>query len=325
MLPNFSYVRVHSVKEALEHLSSGKTCIHAGGTDLLGCLEKNLIAADKVVSLGRLSDLKGVREEGGGVRIGALTSISELARHPVIVEKYRALSQAAAQVASPQLRNQGTLGGNLCQKTRCWYYRGEFDCLRKGGEICYAVVGDNRFHCIFGGDPCYIVHPSDTAAALVALEAEVRITGPGGTRAVPLEDFFVTPEKDVRKETSLERGEILMEVVVPVPAPGSVSSYRKVRARNSWDFALAGVAIVLGMSGGTVKKCRVVLSGAAPIPWRSREAEQALQGQSLGAEVIARAAEAAVSKAQPLDHNAYKIPMFRGLLEQELKKLASLL
>jgi len=322
MLPNFSYVKVSSVKEALEHLSSATARVHAGGIDLLGCLQNGVLKAEKLVSLSGLNELRFIREEARGVRLGALTPIAEIARHPLITGRYRALSDAAALVASPQLRNQGTLGGNLCQKPRCWYYRGDFECLRKGGQICSAVSGDNRFHCILGGDPCYMVHPSDTAAALVALEAEIRVAGPRGTKSISVEAFFVSPSKNVQNETVLQPEEIITEVFLPAPSAGSRSSYRKVRARSSWDFALAGVAIVMQTNAGAVEKCRVVLSGAAPIPWRAKEAEQALIGKPLAGDVIAQAAEIAVRNAHPLDHNAYKVPMFRGLIEQELKKFA---
>jgi len=322
MLPNFNYVRVDDVKDAVRHLAAPGARIHAGGTDLLGCLQDGVVRADLLVSLSGVKELKGIREEGGRHRIGAMTSVAEVARNPLVTERYRALSDAAAEVASPQLRNQGTIGGNICQRPRCWYYRGEFQCLRKGGEICYAVAGDSRYHCIFGGAPCYIVHPSDIAPALVALQAEVRIAGPSGTRTIPIEQFFVSPAKDATKETVLRAGEIVTEIALPKPAEGSRSSYRKVRARGAWDFALAGVAIAAQMTGDTVKSCRVVLSGAAPVPWRCMEAERLLTGKPLNASAIGVSAQAAVANAQPLEHNAYKVTMFKGLLEQELKRLA---
>ncbi len=323
MMPTFDYVRVEEVKDAVRHLSAPGARAHAGGTDLLGCLHDGVLEAKTVVSLSRVKELNSIREQGGRLRIGAMTSIAEIARHPLIKERYRALAEGASEVASPQLRNQGTIGGNICQKPRCWYYRGDFPCLRKGGEICYATAGDNRFHCIFGGDPCYMVHPSDMAPALVALQAELWIVGPKGMRTVVAADFFVLPAKDVKNETVLQQGEIVTDILLPRPAEGLRSSYRKVRARGAWDFALAGVAIAAEMQAGTVKTCRLVLAGAAPIPWRSKEAETKLTGQQLSAETIAAAAEAALAPAQPLEHNAYKVPMFKGLLEQELKRLAA--
>jgi xanthine dehydrogenase YagS FAD-binding subunit len=226
-------------------------------------------------------------------------------------------------VASPQLRNQGTIGGNLCQKPRCWYYRGEFHCLRKGGDTCFAFAGENLFHCILGGDRCYIVHPSDTAPALVALEAVVRVRGPLGDRRVPLEVFHVLPSKDPRRDTVLEPGEIVTEVVLPPPPEGLVGSYRKVRARRSWDFALAGVALALAFEGDRVSRARIVLGGAAPVPWRSREAEEVVTGRRIDAKVAARAGEAAMENAQPLDQNGYKVPLFRGVIEEELLAAAA--
>jgi xanthine dehydrogenase YagS FAD-binding subunit len=323
MLPNFDYVRVEEVKDAVRHLSAPGARAHAGGTDLLGCLYDGVLEAKTVVSLNHVKELKGIREEGGRLRIGALTSIAEIARSPLVRERYRGLAEAASEVASPQLRNQGTIGGNICQKPRCWYYRGEFHCLRKGGEICYAAAGDNRFHCILGGDPCYMVHPSDTASALIALQALVWVVGPQGMRTVAAEDFFVLPSKDVKNETVLQPGEIVTDILVPRPAESARSSYRKVRARGAWDFALAGVAIAAELQAGTVKSCRLVLAGAAPIPWRSKEAEAKLTGKQLSAETIAAAVDAAVAGAQPLDGNTYKVPMFKGLIEQELKRLAA--
>ena len=190
MLPNFEYARAESVREAVKQLRSEGARIHAGGTDLLGCARERVFPVRKVVSISRIKGLHGIRQTAdGGMRIGALTTITEVAEHPKIKAHYRALAQGASEVASPQLRHQGTIGGNLCQKPRCWYYRGEFDCLRKGGNLCFAFAGENQFHCIFGGERCYIVHPSDTAPALTALRARVRIVGPRGTRTVPLEQF----------------------------------------------------------------------------------------------------------------------------------------
>jgi xanthine dehydrogenase YagS FAD-binding subunit len=323
-IPNFNYVRAKSLREAVQQLSEKEARLHAGGTDLLCCLRDEVFTASKIVSIGQLNDLHGIREmKGGGVRIGALTSIAEVASHPLIRKQYPALAKGAGEVASPALRNQGTLGGNICQKPRCWYYRGEFHCLRKGGDRCYAAQGENHYHCLFGSDQiCYIVHPSDTAPALMAYEATVRIAGPKGTRPVPIDRFFVGPGEDFQKETVVGPGEIVMEILLPPPIQGLRSSYRKIRARRSWDFALAGVALALQFEGEELRKARVVLSGAAPIPWRSREAEEVLTGKRLEEETISRAAKAAMEKAQPLAHNGYKIPLFRGLIEEELQALA---
>jgi xanthine dehydrogenase YagS FAD-binding subunit len=220
------------------------------------------------------------------------------------------------------LRNQGTLGGNLCQRPRCWYFRGDFHCLRKGGDQCFAAAGQNQLHCIFGGYECFMVHPSDTAPALVALEAKVTVTGRRGTRQMPLAGFFVLPKTSLVKENVLEPGDVLTEVLLDAPQPGARSAYRKARERASFDFALAGAAIVLSMAEGKVKTARVVLSGVAPVPWRSPEAEQALVGKPLDAATAEAAATAAVKPAVPLRENAYKVPLVRGILEETLMALA---
>jgi len=325
MMTGFSYLKAKSVKEAITGLSQGNARVHAGGTDLLGCLRDQVFTTDMVVSISGLKEMKGIRETPeGDLSIGALTTITEVSESRIIGDRYPALAQAASEVASPQLRNQGTLGGNLCQKPRCWYYRGEFHCLRKGGDRCYAVAGENHYHCIFGGSGCYIVHPSDTASALTAYGATVEIAGPAGTRKVSIDRFFVPPSEDLTRETVLEKGEILTAIILP-PSPGGLkSSYRKVRARRSWDFALAGVALAIRMSGNTVAVARIVLSGAAPVPWRPVDAEKALIGNVLGPDSIKRAAALSVSSAQPLKHNAYKVPLFRGMIEEELTDLAGL-
>jgi xanthine dehydrogenase YagS FAD-binding subunit len=309
--------------EAVGYLAQDGARAHAGGTDLIGCLRDRIFDVTTVVSLTGLKELRGIAATpAGGLRIGSLTTVAEIARHPAIRSKYRALSMAAAEVASPQLRHQGTIGGNLCQKPRCWYYRGEFHCLRKGGDQCFAVEGENAYHCILGGDNCFIVHPSDTAPALVALQASVTIAGPNGKRSVAAENFHMSPSEDYTRETVLEPAEIVTEIVLPPPEKGLRSSYRKVRARRAWDFALAGVALAVAFNGDRADGSRVVLSGAAPVPWRSPEAEKVLEGRRLDGDRVAKAARAAVENAEPMEQNAYKIPLFNSLIDQQLTALA---
>lgn len=323
MLPSFDYVRARSTEEAVEELARPGTHAHAGGTDLLGCLRDQVFAADRLVSLSRLEELRGVRETaGGGLRIGALTTLTEIAENALVRERYPGLARAASDVASPQLRHQGTLGGNLCQRPRCWYFRGEFHCAKKGGETCYAVDGENRYHCIFGGGPCYIVHPSDTAPMLVALGASLRTAGPGGGRTVPLAEFFQLPADNLEGETVLGRGELVTDVLLP-PSPGLRSSYRKVRERGAWDFALASVALAVRLDGRRVDATRVVLGGVAPIPWRSEAAEAAILGKELDRGTAAAAAAAAVEGAEPLEQNGYKVALVRGIVEESLLELAA--
>lgn len=324
MLRQFSYERAASIRQAVEAASRPGARILAGGTDLLGCLRDGVIQADRVVSLSGISTLKGIRRTpAGGLRIGALTTLAEIAEHPQVLEAYPALAQAAASVGSPQLRNQGTLGGNLCQRPRCWYFRGDFPCRRKGGETCFAEGGDSQYHAIFGGSKCYMVHPSDTAAALVALDAKAAVSGRAGTRSVPLSSFFVLPADNIQKENVLRAGEIVTEIVLDRPQPASRSAYRKVRDRGAFDFALAGVAVVLSISGGSVSAARIVLSGVAPIPWRSTDAEKAITGKALDAGAAATAAAAAAAGAIPLGDNAYKALLVRGIVEETLTTLAA--
>jgi len=324
VLPDFAYVRPTTVADASKALGAGTARALAGGTDLVGCLRDRVFETTTVVSLGGLADLKGVTElADGGLRIGALTTIAAVAAHPTIRARYPALAEAARSVASPQLRTQGTIGGNLCQKPRCWYYRGDFDCLRKGGPMCYAVGGENEYHAVFGGGPCVYVHPSDTAPALAALGASVRTAGARGGRTIPIEDLHVRPENDVTRETVLEPGEIVTDVLLPAPLPGARSTYRKVRARQAWDFALVGVAVALGLTGDRVSQARLVLSGVAPVPWRSGEAETALTGRRLDQATIRRAATAAAAGAVPLEKNGYKVPLIVGLVEERLTALST--
>jgi xanthine dehydrogenase YagS FAD-binding subunit len=322
MIKNFVYLRPANLDEALARLGAPGAMAHAGGTDLLGCLRDGVHDVETVVSLTGIPALRGIRSTGSDLRIGALTTLADVARHPLVRERYTALAQAAAAVGSPQLRNQGTLGGNLCQRPRCWYFRGDFACLRKGGDRCYAIGGEDRYHCIFGGSPCFIVHPSDTATALVALGARVTIAGPRLPRSVPLESFFVLPQQQITQENILEPGELVTEVLIPAPPVGAISAYRKVRARASWDFALASVAVALSRSQGRVGTARVVLGGAAPIPWRAPGAEKVLVGSRLDAATITRAAAAAVEGAMPLEQNGYKVPMLRGLMQEVVEGLA---
>jgi xanthine dehydrogenase YagS FAD-binding subunit len=319
MLPRFAYARPTSLAEAVRLLAEPDAHVLAGGTDLVGCLRDRTFTARTLVALSGLPELLGIRElPDGSLRIGARTTLADVASHPEIVRRFTALAEGAAAAASPQLRHQGTIGGNLCQRPRCWYFRGDFHCARKGGDVCYAMQGENEFHAIFGGGGCYIVHPSDTAAPLVALEARLRIAGPAGERTTPVEEFFVLPSQDTTRENVLKPGEIVTEVLLPATPPGLRSLYRKVRARGAWDFALAGIALALQRSEGRVDRARVVLSGVAPIPWRVREAEAALLGKRLRATTAASAGALAARGAEPLEQNGYKVDLVRGLVEGTL-------
>lgn len=321
MIPKFDYVRPNSSKELFRELSSEGARVHSGGTDLLGCLKDEVFGVKKVVSLSGLKELDGIgKAANGGFVIGCMTSLTHLLEHAELMKAYPTLMQAANVVSTPQLRNQGTVGGNLCQRPRCWYYRGEFDCARKGGDICFAEDGENQYHAILGGEGCYIVHPSDLAPALIALGAKVEIAGPAGSKTILLEKFFVLPDEDMEKENVLKANEVLTKIILP-PVKDLKGAYVKVRVRESWDFALASAAIAFTLNGeGAVANVRVVLGGVAPKPWRSPEAEAVIKGNKISDDLLAKAADAALKDAQPLEMNAAKIDMAKGAIIEAFSK-----
>jgi xanthine dehydrogenase YagS FAD-binding subunit len=319
MMNNFAYVKAGSLAEAVRELSTERAWLHAGGTDLLGCAHDRIFPIDKVVSISGLRSLKGIDlNSSGGIRIGAMTPLAEIARNARVAQRCPVLAQAAAAVGSPQLREQGTLGGNLCQKPRCWYYRRDFRCFKKGGGTCYALDGENQYHAVFGNGPCFFVHPSDTAVALTALRARLSITGPAGNRVVSVDNFFVPPDKAIARENILLSGEIITEIEIPAGVEKAKSSYRKVGPRAAWDFALASAAVVLEMENEVVHSARVVLGGVAPLPWRVEAAEKILTGGKLDRSLVTEAAEAAIEGARPLNDNAYKLEIVKGVLKESL-------
>jgi len=318
-MKNFAYFKAGSLTEAIAALSTPGAWLHAGGTDLLGCARSEIFPVEKVVSITNLKQLRGISAlPDGGVKIGALTTLAEIGASAAVAEKHAALAQAAAAVGTPQIREQGTVGGTLCQRPRCWYFRSDIQCLKKGGASCYAATGENQYHAIFGGGPCFFVHPSDVAVALVALQAQISIAGPAGNKVVKIDSFFVSPKTAVGKENTLSRGELITDVRVP-PVAGTVkSSFRKIAARGSWDFALASVAAALQVESDGVRSARIVLGGVGPYPWRAETAEKLLVGKKLSAAVVTAAAEASVSGARALRDNAYKLDMVQGAVEESL-------
>jgi xanthine dehydrogenase YagS FAD-binding subunit len=298
----------------------------AGGIDLLGEMKEYISQPDVVVNLKSVKNLGGIKQTRSGISIGALATVSQVANHALIRASYAALAEAAESVGSPQIRNVGTIGGNLCQRPRCWYYRDEMVvCLKKGGDRCYAIDGENEYHAILGGGPSWIVHPSDCAPALIALGASVEIVGANGkTRRMPLEKFFVLPTENVMTENVLEAGDIVTRIDVPKPAAGTKSHYLKLKHRESFDWALSGAAVALTMNGKTVKEARVILSGVAPVPWRAKEAEAVLKGKVLTSVLADRAGAAAVAKAKPLGGNAYKVPLTRNIVRLAILEAAGM-
>jgi xanthine dehydrogenase YagS FAD-binding subunit len=319
----FAYANGSSVEEIVAVLDEGCRPL-AGGTDLLGLMKEGLIAPERLVNIKTIPGLDQVQEREDGLHIGALVSLSQLAAHPCIShrQEFVCLYESIVQAASPQIRHMATVAGNLVQQPRCWYFRNRLvPCWRKGGQRCFAVRGESKYHTILGRGPCHAVHPSDPAVALLALGSSVEIAGPGGQRTVPLSDFYRLPTRDVRQDTLLALEELITGIFVPTPPIGSQSSYVKVAERGSWDFALVSVAVWLAFSGEVVQEARVVLGGVAPMPWSAVEAEQSLIGKSLTPEVLAQAAEAATAGARPLQQNGYKIDLVHGALRQVLRDL----
>ncbi len=324
----FEYVKPASLDDAVKALGRNfsDAKILAGGIDLLGELKEGIIAPNRLVNLKGVSELRYIHfTEKDGLRLGALTTLTEIETHPIIRKRFTALAESARSVAAPQIRHVGTIGGNLCQRPRCWYYRDEHTrCLKKGGPLCFAYNGENKYHAILGGGPCYIVHPSDCAPALIALNASVTLISPRGKRTVPLEEFFVLPSRRLDHETMIEPDEIVTEVHVPTPPSDARSTYFKFREKKSLDFALSGAAVFLQLSDGVCKEARIVLSGVAPIPWRSKEAEGVLKGKRITPELAEQAGSAAVANAQPLAQNAYKIPLTQAVVKRAVLRAAGM-
>jgi xanthine dehydrogenase YagS FAD-binding subunit len=320
----FQHANAQSIKEALSSLDDNwdGMRIIAGGTDLLGEIKNGIVSPKAVINIKIIRDLNFIKHVSRKeLRIGALTRIADIEENTIIKEKFTALWDAARVIASPQLRNMGTIGGNLCQRPRCWYYRGDFNCFRKGGMGCFAFNGENKRHCIFGGHGCFIVHPSDSAPALIALKAQVKIASKEGERNLPLEDFFVGPEKDIQRENILRPNEIITEIIIPEPLPGTHSLYRKRMERKVWDFALVSVAASLSFKGKSCEEARLVLGGVAPIPWRLKNVENYLFGKAMNENVAKRAGELATKGAKPLKQNGYKVDLVKIMVKEALLSL----
>ena len=325
-MKTFEYYKVTSVSQAVSLLAKHqeKAAILAGGSDLLGMMKDRaegpkLKMPQHVIDIKGIKDLNYIKEQKGSLKIGAATTISEIASSGLIRDKYPFLVQAANQVAVPQIRNVGTLGGNLCQRPRCWYFRRNLfkECLRKGGGNCYAASGENQYHAIFGGQTCCMVCPSDMAVALTALNARVEVAGPKGNRMVPIEQFFIRPEKNVLKENVLTSQEMMVAAEIPGSASGSKGIFLKLKEREAFDFAIVSVAVNLMVKNNTVADSRVILGGVAPFPFRCSKAETALKGnETRGA--AKTACSAATEDAKPLNNNAYKVTAAQGLLEKAL-------
>jgi len=301
----------------------GETVAFAGGgSDLLGMMKDRLVSPDVLVYLKSVGHLASIERTNRGLTIGGLTTLDALSRDEAVRRDYRVLAEAAGSVATPQIRNVATLAGNICQRPWCWYYRNGFKCLKNGGTTCYSVSGENQFHAIFGGGPSYIVHPSDTAPALVALDARFVIVGPGGERTLDAAEFFTLPKENPARENVLEENDVLARVIVPVRDGAQLTVYRKVMDREAWTHALVSAAVVLKMDGQVCRSARIVLGGVAPIPWRVTDAEAMLIGQRITRELAASVGQASVAGARPLSGNGYKVDLTRSLVARTLEELA---
>jgi len=321
---NFTHIKPQTLAETTKLTGNNwtDTLLYAGGTDLLGLMKDNIENPKQLIDLKGLPNLNKISySPGKGLKIGTLATIATLAEHPIIKKKYNVLAEAAQQVASPQLRNMGTIGGNLCQRPRCWYFRGDFHCLRKGGDSCYAVGGENKFHCIAGGAPCFIVHPSDIAPALMTLDASITIFSGKKSKQIPLQDFFVLPDKVVTRENLLDPGDIITEISIPDAPPDLRSGYLKVKERDVWDFATVSAAAALLVQDGKIKKAKLALGGVAPIPWLEKHMNRNLPGLPLDPKQIEQITAGALKDAEPMEQNAYKVPLARNVIKQLLLKL----
>ncbi len=323
VMPAFELYQPASIDAALELLDrhGSSAWVLAGGLDSFDWLKDRIKRPSVVVDLSAIAELTGIRTRGDGLEIGAMTTLTEVVRHPVIKERYSILLQASEAAASPQIRNQGTIGGNVTQDTRCWYYRAGWSCYRAGGNICYAdtPTAINREHAILGADRCVAVNPSDTSPALIALEAEMVIRSRDGERIVAAEDYFVGPGTDITRMTVLRTGELLTAIRLPGTWAGAHFYFEKVADRNVWDFPLVNVASAAVMSGDTVTRMRIAVNGVAPTPLRLPAVENAVRGRRRDEATAAAAGELAIAGAVPLHHNAYKVPLLRNLVKRAVR------
>ena len=323
VMPAFELFQPASISDALALLNrhGSDAWVMAGGLDSFDWLKDRIKRPGVVVDLSQVQGLRGIKEQDGGVEIGAATTLTEVTRHLAVRDKFGLLMEAAGLVASPQIRNQGTIGGNVSQDTRCWYYRSGWTCYRAGGNICYAdtPTAINREHAILGADRCVAVNPSDTAPALVALDAQMVIQSARGERLVSAEDYFVGPAVDITRMTVLAPGELLTAIRIPSTWAGAQFYFEKVRDRNVWDFPLLNVASAMTYSGQAITGIRMVVNAAAARPLRLHAVEAAVVGKPRNEQTADLAGQIAVQGAQPLRYNGYKIPLMRNLVKRAIR------
>jgi xanthine dehydrogenase YagS FAD-binding subunit len=323
MMPAFELFQPTSVADALSLLDrhGSDAWVMAGGLDTFDWLKDRTKRTPVVVDLSQVAELRGIKEVNGGLEIGATTPLTTVVNHPLVKEKFAILAEAAELVASPQIRNQGTLGGNISQDTRCWYYRSGWSCYRAGGNICYAdtPTAINREHAIIDQDRCVAVNPSDTAPALIALDAEFVVQRQGGERVIKAEDYFVGPAINIMRMTVLQPGELLTAIRIPATWAGAQFYFEKVRDRNVWDFPLVNVASAIKVSGPTIQQARIAVGAVAARPLRLTAVETAIAGKPRNEDTANAAGELAITGATALRYNAYKIPLMRNLVKRAIR------
>lgn len=324
-MQKFSYTRPADRDQALKQVASEGAAAWAGGTDLIDRMKERVTSPKLVVDLkgGALDGKIELVDGGKTLRIGALATLASVAANPLVTSHFPALARALEEAATPQIRNAGTIGGNLCQRPRCWYFRSlDFNCARRGGMGCLAQDGENRYHAIFDNELCAITHPSNAAPALLALDAMLEIVGARGEREVAIRDFFVTPDQDIEHENALAAGELVIAIKIPVPPAGVRSAYLELKEKQANDWALVSVTVVLAQDGGKVTRAAVALGHVAPTPLRLAEVEASLVGKVLDEAAAAAAGELAVDGATPLEQNAYKVQLTRVLVQRALLEAA---
>jgi xanthine dehydrogenase YagS FAD-binding subunit len=322
VMPAFDLLQPSSIADAQKLLEQhgSDAWVLAGGLDSFDWLKDRIKKPKVVVDLSGIAELRGIRTAADGIEIGAMTTLTEIVQHPVIKEKYGLLTESAELVASPQIRNQGTIGGNVSQDARCWYYRAGWPCYRASGNICYADTpeGRNREHAILHADRCVAVNPSDSAPALIALDAKFVVRTPKGERVVDAEDYFIGPDIDITRLHILQPGDLLTAIRIPFVWAGAQFYFEKVRDRNVWDFPLLNVASAMVVSGGQIERIRIAVNGAAARPLRLKAVESAVVGKPPNATTGEMAGKIAVQGALPLQFNAYKIPLMRNLVKRSI-------
>jgi xanthine dehydrogenase YagS FAD-binding subunit len=324
VMPEFELFQPASTDDAVSLLAEygSDAWVLAGGLDTFDWLKDRIKRPKVLIDLSQIPELRGVREaDGGGIEIGAMTTLTEVVRDPTVISKFKLLADAAEAAASPQIRNQGTIGGNVSQDARCWYYRSGFPCYRAGGNICYAdtPVGMNREHAILGADRCVAVSPSDSAPAMVALEAQMVIRSSRGERVLDAENYFTNPGIDITRMTVLKPDELLTAIRIPGTWAGTDFYFQKVRDRPVWNFPLVNVASAKVVNGGVIERIRIVVNGVAPHPWHLKRVEDAVAGKPANEETADMAGNMAIQGAVPLRFNGYKLPLMRNLVKRSIR------